>query len=111
MNTRTDIKRKIVDLDHVRNRNIYRNEYFEKIKRCVEDKNRSFRLDAMFCRICFYLDRVQVNSSESSQCGICETVYFCDSYDEYALCKPCAKKHKLCVRCGCDIEYKERREL
>jgi hypothetical protein len=76
------------------------------------DPNNKDRLKENLCLVCYYrTGGLTTNAFIHTNCRSCNTsLHFAGSSSVEELCLPCAKEHKLCVKCGADIEYKERKK-
>lgn len=91
-------------------------ERVEDVKRRAEqvatDPDRRDRREDQMCVACFYLrDTVGAVGDTGYRCGICDKlVTVSNTRHIMRLCLRCAKRHKLCVHCGGDVEMKHRRK-
>lgn len=61
------------------------------------------------CRSCFYGGRVSCPRSTMRRCMCCGEAQYYSSTATDVLCLDCATKHKLCKRCGGDLEMRTKR--
>ncbi len=97
-----------VDLVHVLKQTNYQRDRLDFYIRIVDDPQRNLRLDKQLCRFCFYGGNQTVAKNYYEDCQFCNQ-RFCNNLQ--LICKSCAKEKRLCVRCCCDIELKDRRKL
>jgi len=89
----------------------------ERIKNALEladnlrnDPNKKERKCQNLCLLCYYQERgMHTNASVTTDCKICSDKMYFGSSDIDKIDDVCAKIYGLCKHCGCDIEYKERR--
>ena len=89
----------------------------ERIKTILEladdlrsDPSKKERKEQNLCLICFYQSRgMHTNAFVTTDCKVCGKEMFFVNSDIDKIGLECAKKYQLCKHCGCDIEYKERR--
>lgn len=76
-----------------------------------DDAEKVARRAEMKCKTCFYFGagRLAGQAFTSRPCAICAEVFEWANTGIPALCKPCAKKTRLCIQCGADRELKQRR--
>jgi len=108
---REPIQRK-VDLSSVQWATDHAQHYFAVCKATAEDADRDARREAAQCGMCYYSkSRVGGAMCTTALCGLCsEQMHFGNTCVD-VLCKVCAKKHRLCLHCGGDVEMKSRRKL
>jgi len=78
---------------------------------CDSDKER--RLGQGRCKYCFYLrpNCMSLSAMTQKECDNegCPVVTMYGSSDTDRFCKQCSDKHSICVECGSDLEFKNRR--
>lgn len=84
-------------------------EIEQRAFKLVNDPEKSDRLSKQLCKVCYYTSRMSGQACTSTNCGICDAEVRSGNTDVNVICSTCAKNHGLCVRCGCDIELKNRR--
>ena len=77
--------------------------YIEAVDRLRTDPAKDKRETNMRCKWCYYMSFVGVDSTVP--CMVCGT----DVYGRGKVCAKCAQEHKLCVRCGGDLDMRPRR--
>lgn len=77
-----------------------------------EDVNKKDRLSKSTCLVCYYDRRgiMVTNASVTTNCRSCNKKITFGNSNTDEVCLECAKEHKLCVHCGSDIEYKQRKK-
>lgn len=109
------IRRKLTNSD-VGIRNLGKLEFIKNTEKMMkgikEDINKKDRLSESTCLVCYYDTRgvMVTNSTVTTNCRSCNKKMMFGNSNADEVCLECAKKHKLCVHCGSDIEYKERRK-
>lgn len=83
--------------------------YVEMAKKLTEDPDKKRRLEYQRCCSCHYIPRMAGAAMTSQPCACCGKDQMNGSTNTAALCPECAKKHKLCMQCGGDIEMREGR--
>lgn len=93
-------------LDDVNINTHCRRDRLEEISNILEDVKIVERHAAQECCLCFYQSNIVMHSFTEGKCKICEIEFNWPNSDTPDLCKPCAKKHKLCHYCSSEIDYK-----
>lgn len=106
--------KKKIDLSSVLNATMCNQEHMERVREAAEDVARAERRKAQCCRTCWYMrGRVGGATCTSRPCGgegCSETLHSGNTcVDE--LCHACGVRYGLCVRCGGDVEDKNRTKL
>jgi predicted nucleic acid-binding Zn ribbon protein len=80
-------------------------------KKLSTDEDRKERLEKSLCLSCFYLFKARIGGAAMTQrdCAGCDKEMHFSSTSTDMLCLECAKFNCLCLRCGADVELKERR--
>ena len=99
------------DLFWVNNSSAGRRQQLKHYKDVLEDPKKKDRRKKQMCRICFYIPRVAGQAFTKSNCKMCDKEITHGNTDVDRLCEKCAKEKRLCIHCGSDIEYKERRTV
>lgn len=88
------------------------NDVLSSAKRLSTDEDRAERIKQSLCPCCFYLNKVRIGGAAMTtrECASCDKEMLFSSTATNLLCLPCASENKLCMRCGADIELKERRK-
>lgn len=84
-----------------------------KVEDSIADTDRKARLEKQRCKVCYYIDTdiLACQAFTHYHCTACELELIHANSNINALCLDCAKKHKLCIHCGADIELGDRRKL
>lgn len=77
----------------------------------LDDPDRSKRLDACECPVCWKIGRVGGAKCTTVVCGMCDAELKFSSTCVDAVCVPCAKKIGICKRCCADLDLKQRKYL
>jgi len=85
----------------------------ERAKKAEEDSDRKNRLKNHMCKYCYYLrgEVIAGAAFTSTSCTICAKDMMFSSTHTDGICTDCAKKHKLCIECLSDIDFKTRRKI
>jgi len=85
----------------------------ERAKKAETDSGRKTRLKLHLCKYCYYLrgDVIACSAITTTTCKICAKEMTFGSTHTSGICVDCAKKHKLCLDCLSDIDYKKRRKI
>lgn len=83
----------------------------ELAKHLEADDEREERLKQQKCKFCYYRSGLAGQAFTNWQCGLCDYEGQNANTDVPALCIVCAEAHGLCVKCGGDLEMKQRRKL
>jgi hypothetical protein len=75
----------------------------------LKDPRKEARLAAQECLDCFYGSHIAGAAMCSRACADCSSIVHSGSTRCPILCKPCAKKRKLCCMCGARISTKPRK--
>jgi hypothetical protein len=78
--------------------------YLETADRIRNDPDKERRESEGFCRWCYYTSSVGVDWS--FPCMVCEEEML---MTRNRVCADCAKEHRLCRRCGGDLDMRARR--
>jgi predicted RNA-binding Zn-ribbon protein involved in translation (DUF1610 family) len=89
----------------------YARDLLDKANRFSSDADKVNRLKKCECTSCFYLIPVRIGGAAMTgrECAGCDTNMHFSSTAVDLLCKSCGEHNGLCVRCGADLELKERR--
>jgi len=70
-----------------------------------EDPDKDARIDNQICKCCHYImaGGVSMQAFTNRDCEECEVEMMFPTSDTHKYCLSCAKKEKLCKRCGADI--------
>lgn len=98
-------------LSSVQSQTAINNKILADARKLLDDENKEKREQEQLCQPCFYIAHMATCAVTNYLCGICEKENYWGSGDTPKLCKDCAIKHRLCKRCGGDIELKTRRKL
>lgn len=99
-------------LTHLLNATASANAALDHARDAILDKGRKSRLAQRLCPACYYLRGTQhTNVSTTKDCELCSTTMQFGNSLVSVVCDTCATNHKLCKRCGADIELRERRKL
>lgn len=81
-------------------------------KKLLNDDERVERLAKSECLSCFYLFSARIGGATMTdrECAGCDKEMHFSSTATNLLCLDCASINSLCVRCGADVELKERRK-
>jgi hypothetical protein len=83
----------------------------EKLSNVDTDPRKAERFAARECPSCFYVfRRVGGTMTTESVCDLCGAAMSFASTAVDLLCKACSAKHRLCCRCGADVELVHRRK-
>lgn len=85
--------------------------YLARAEKVHLDKDRTKRLAAQKCQLCYYEPRQQTNSGVRDNCKICNKLMTWGSSDIPALCKDCAKVNNLCIHCSASLELKVKKKV
>jgi len=109
-------------VEHIKLRSYRGRERVEKALRAAlelendkypKSEAKKHRKEQCLCPVCFYLDRCRLAGAAltTSNCVYCmkETHFSSTATDDF--CAECATKLKLCMRCGADIDLKDRRKV
>lgn len=105
------------DLDEVNKTTYYQSRRFNdlrsRIEKAVADLDKKERLKDQECQVCFYLDNNALAGQAFTHytCRACGIELINPNTNVNALCLDCAKKHKLCIHCGADLDLGNRRKL
>lgn len=78
----------------------------------IADGKRAERINSCLCRRCYYArGRIGCHVMTDALCGLCDTIMHFGNTCVDVLCVQCATAHKLCKRCGSDIDDKNRTKL
>lgn len=79
----------------------------------LEDGERAERLRKQKCVACYYWNKNRIGGAAitTRPCGICEVEMTFGNTCTDVLCEKCARKHRVCLQCGADMELKDRRKL
>lgn len=86
-------------------------EATERITNYQTDPEKEQRLKEQLCIFCYYTSEMVCNAFTKAECSMCQQQRMFSNSSVDVLCDKCAKSFKLCVHCGADIEYKNRRKL
>lgn len=87
-----------------------RDSLIAQAEKIQSDPDKEARLSKCLCVVCFYRGaRIGGAAITSQPCMACHEVQQYASTVTDKLCRPCGTKHRLCVRCGADIELKQRK--
>jgi hypothetical protein len=89
-------------------------EIIENARNAEQDSDRVARLAKGLCKYCHYIHTTRIGGAAMTTvtCGVCQAEMTFGSTSTDALCLECARKHKLCKRCGADSELRTmRRDL
>lgn len=75
----------------------------------ISDPAIKTRRQKQLCRVCFYSQRITTRGFTRYTCLLCEDTFSHHNGDLPRVCMRCAEKARLCKRCGCDMEYENRR--
>jgi hypothetical protein len=82
----------------------------ERAAKCLNDTERAQRLKKLECKGCYYFSTGFGGQAFTTwYCGICAKEDKHANTNTPKVCKDCAKKHKICRRCGGDINMSHRR--
>lgn len=86
-------------------------DVLESAKKLSQDSEKKERLQESLCPCCYYLRKARMGGARITHkdCAECEREMVFSSTATDLLCIDCAKENKLCLRCGADLELKERR--
>lgn len=105
---------KKVDLTSIQRETLYKkrlvDSWTKKITALNTDSQQSERLAESICICCWYVysDRIGGAAITTQPCGICNSIQQYSSTATDVLCKTCAITHKLCKRCGADVNLENR---
>ena len=79
----------------------------------LADSAKAGRKKSLECKFCFYFrsSRIGGCAMTKANCAVCNKDVMYGSTNVDLLCKECAGEHKLCCRCGGDVEMKPRRKF
>jgi len=82
-------------------------------KKLATDEDRKERLEQCLCLSCFYLFKERIGGAAITHrdCASCDKEMRFLSTSTDLLCFTCATANRLCLRCGADLDLKERRSL
>ena len=99
------------DLEDVRHRTYMQKSRLESYRKLLEDPEKTKRLDAQECVVCYYSGKIGGAAMTDSECGLCDKTMHFGSTNVDRLCIECSKTHDLCKHCGADMNYKNRNKL
>lgn len=105
------LDKKNIDLVSVQWATSSQQSYLEFCKKVIEDKDKKERLEKCECQVCYFKSRIGGAALSQRPCGLCEEIIHAGNTCVDVLCKECAKKHRLCKRCGATIDLKNRRKF
>ena len=86
---------------------------FKNAERLKEDPLKEERLLRKKCLYCYYVvgDGIVLSGFNRKNCGICnnEMVFYSSNVSKY--CIICSDAYNICIKCGADLDLKERRSL
>ena len=90
----------------------YERSVLKRAEEMKTDPRKVERLKRCECRACYYLNGSRIGGAAMTDrpCMCCGKVQHYSSTATDVLCMSCAEKHKLCKRCGGDVEMKVRRK-
>ncbi len=101
------IEKAVINLDTIKQKTVANSKriamYLKTANKLTLDVRRSERLTESLCESCFYIvgkDRIGGRAITYRDCGICTKEMVFSSTCTDVLCIDCAKKRKLCKRCG-----------
>ena len=103
--------RKLLDVHAVNNQTHIQASVIKRWEEQAADARRDERIQAQHCRVCHYLGGIGGQAMTHCNCKICDKDMCFGSTNVDDLCIDCAKKHRLCKHCGCDMELKRRKTL
>jgi hypothetical protein len=77
--------------------------YLERADRMKTDPEKEKRESAHYCRWCYYTSFVGVDWT--TPCMVCDEEVF----GRNKVCETCAVEHRLCRKCGGDLDMRARR--
>lgn len=88
-------------------------EWIARAERAFADTDRAKRLERHECRWCFYARSGGVAGAAltSKPCDACGDIQHYESTATDRLCRACAERLGLCVRCIADVDLVDRRKL
>lgn len=91
----------------------YSNVFRKAGEQCTYGENGITRIQQCLCDYHFYYANSRIGGAAMtmSHCGICGVGMMFGSTATDKLCRGCAEQHGLCIRCGADLEGKERRKV
>lgn len=109
-----EARRKLIDrafVERMNGEHKDRIRYYKKwVERVTADANRSQRLKAQECIICYGGSRIGGAACTRWTCAFCGKSGFGGNTNVDVLCIDCAKAAGLCKHCGADIDLKNRRK-
>lgn len=75
-----------------------------------QDPKKQERLANHKCPLHFYAPLITTQDIRTRACELCRKEISGRSVGGDRFCQECAKRHNLCVVCGCDVDLKERRK-
>ena len=103
--------RKLLDVHAVNNQTHIQASVIKRWEEQAADARKDERIEAQHCRVCHYLGGIGGQAMTHCNCKICDKDMCFGSTNVDDLCIDCAKKHRLCKHCGCDMELKRRKTL
>lgn len=77
------------------------------VEKATTDAEQALRLAKHICITCHYIrGRIGGAAMTTQPCSCCLTPVMYSSTATDELCLPCAQEHKLCKRCGGDLEMR-----
>ena len=109
-----EARRRTIDAGSIQNATYLASSHVDGIRqrlgRFDADEKKAERLEKQQCKVCFYMaGRLGGAAMTKAQCGLCDNVKLFSSTCVDILCVDCARKAKLCVHCGGDVDMKNRR--
>lgn len=100
-----------MDLEKINLKTSFRKEKLEAYKRCLGDLDKTKRINSQECVLCYYEYGILSGQAfTTSHCRECEAITRYPNTNTGIYCISCAKKYKICHKCGCDLALKMRRK-
>jgi hypothetical protein len=86
--------------------------YIKKLEALQKDVSKKERKEQCKCKLCFYFYNNRIGGAVITEinCGLCDCKMRFGSTDVDPICLSCALKNELCVRCGGDVDMKNKRK-
>ena len=110
---RTNPKLDLYEINRLTSRSKSYAQDFEKRARLfLDDAEQEKRLAEQLCKFCYYVSSwIGGAAMTEANCGLCDKTTMYSSTNVDVVCKSCAESHKLCVHCGSDMQFRNRRKL